>query len=171
MMAHSSFAVKRSLILGMDLAYASHSVDAFAEKFYAKMLDWTWPFPPERGEWNKDRYFSGSSLEIVPIVAALLHLCQGDVNRCIVEGASFGRDCDTISSVVGSIAAAMQGASAICPDWIETVETGNREFFQEVEGDPNANFHAMAQRMVEVLHKERQDAEDRAGQLAQIIGA
>jgi ADP-ribosylglycohydrolase len=170
MIEHSSYVVKRSLILTMDLAYASNSVDEFAEKFYAKMLDWTWPFPPERGEWNKNRYFSGSSLEIVPVVAGLLHLCQGDVNRCIIEGASFGRDCDTISSVVGSIAAAMQGASAIRPDWIETVEAGNREFFEEIEGDPNANFFHMAQRMVDVMHKERQAMQDRATQLGQILG-
>jgi len=64
-----------------------------------------------------------------------LYLCKGDVTQSMIEAASFGRDCDTTASMAGSIAGAMQGASAIRPDWIQTVEEANRDFFQEVEGD------------------------------------
>ena len=91
MFKHSAYMVHRSLILGMDIAYASQTVDEFAEKFYATLLDWKWPQP--QGRWSKDRNASGSSLEIVPAVAGILHLCKGEVNECIIEGASFGRDC------------------------------------------------------------------------------
>jgi len=52
-------------------------VDEFAGKFYATMLDWTWP----SRNWNRKRFFSGSSLEIVPVAMAILHLCKGDVNQ------------------------------------------------------------------------------------------
>lgn len=149
----SSFVVKRALLLTMDLAYASRSVDEFAEKFYQKMLDWTWPSPPDKG-WNKDHYFSGSSLEIVPVAAAILYLCKGEVNSCIIEGASFGRDCDTIANVVGHLAGALRGASAIREDWIKQCEEANREFFEEVEGSPDANFRFTAERLVQVIEKE-----------------
>ncbi len=58
------------------------------------------------------------------LIEGLPNLCEGDVNQCIIEGASFGRDCDTISRVAGSVAGALQGARAICQDWIETCENG-----------------------------------------------
>jgi len=166
MMEYSSDIVKRAIILTMDLAHSSDTVDEFAEKFYATMLDWTWP----SRNWNKERFFSGSSLEIVPVVMALLHLCEGDVNQCIIEGASFGRDCDTISSVVGGIAGGMQGASAISKEWIDTCEKANEEFFEELAGDKKANFHSMAVRLIEVLKAEKQKAQDRVNMLGNIIG-
>lgn len=55
---------------------------------------------------------------------ALLYLCQGDVNQCLIEGASFGRDADALAGYAGSIAGTLQGASAIRQDWIDTVEKG-----------------------------------------------
>jgi ADP-ribosylglycohydrolase len=169
MFRHSSETVRRALTLTMDLAYASKNVDDFAARFYARMLDWTWPAPPERGGWNKERFFSGNSLEFMPVVPAILHLCRGDVNQSIIEGANFGRDCDTIAAVAGNIAGVLQGASAIRQDWIDTVETGNAAFFEEVEGECNANFYAMAQRMVEALKQEQRSAEERARLLASLL--
>jgi ADP-ribosylglycohydrolase len=169
MFEHSSFVVKRSLELTMDMAYASQTVDEFAEKFYATMLDWKWPLP--RDQWNKERTVSGSSLEIVPVVAALLYLCQGDVNQCIIEGAGFGRDCDTISNIVGEIAGAMQGASAIRSNWIEESEKANVAFFEELEGDPKANFHSMAERLDDALQKEQQAVQKRVEMLKGILSS
>ena len=165
MMEHSVDVVRRGLVLTMDLAVTSSSVDEFAEKFYATMLDWTWP----SRNWTKERFFSGSSLEFMPVVPALLHLCGGDVNQSIIEGANFGRDCDTIGSLAGNIAGVLHGASAIRPEWIEQVEQANVEFFEEVEGDRAANFHSMAERLVTVLGQERQAAEQRARLLGTII--
>lgn len=40
---HTSYLMRRAIDLTMDLAYASSTVDEFAEKYYAAMLDWTWP--------------------------------------------------------------------------------------------------------------------------------
>lgn len=167
MFAHSDFQMKRALELTMDLARESGTVDEFAEKFYARMLDWTWP---QRG-WKKERFFSGNSLEFVPVVPAILHLTNGDVNEGIIEGASFGRDCDTIGSIVGNIAGVLQGASAIREDWKASCEAANAAFFEDLEGDPNANFHSMAVRLVEALQKEQQAAEERAGCLRRILGS
>lgn len=106
----------------------------------------------------------------MPITAGILYLCQGDVNESIIEAASFGRDCDTTASLAGAIAGAMHGASAIRQDWVETTEKGDAEFFEELEGDPNANFYGMAQRLVEVLKRERQAAQERAELLEMLLG-
>lgn len=166
MLEHSSYIVKRSLMLTMDLVHESRDIDDFAEKFYAKMLDWKWPDL----RWSKERNFSGSSVELVPITAAVLYLTKSDVNQGIIEAAALGRDNDTTAALVANIAGVIQGASSIRQDWIETVEQGNADFFKELEGDPNANFYSMAQRLVTVLKNEAQIAQERAAFLATLVG-
>jgi ADP-ribosylglycohydrolase len=176
MLERSSYLMRRAIILTMDLAYASgeahpdvaSAVDDFALKYYAKMLDWSWPTPPGR-PWNKDHFFSGNTIELVPITMAMLYLCHGDVNQSMVEAASFGRDCDTTASMAGSIAGALHGASAIRADWIKTVERANVDFFLEVEGNPEANFRSISERLVAALRAEKQAALDRAELLGQLL--
>ena len=102
------------------------------------------------------------------IALALLYLCRGQVNHCLVEAANFGRDADSIANLVGSIAGAWQGASAVRADWITCVEAANRPFFEEVEGDPEANFHTMAVRMVEALRGELRTTKERVAMLKRI---
>jgi len=162
----SADVVRRAITLTMDLAYSSDTVDELAEKYYAGMLDWTWP----SRTWSKERFFSASSIEIVPVAMAILHMCEGDVNRSIIEGASFGRDCDTISSVAGCIAGALRGASTIRKDWIDACEKANEEFFEELEADKKADFFSMACRLVEALKAERQAAQERVKTLERILG-
>jgi hypothetical protein len=82
---------------------------------------------------------------------AILYLCS-DVNDAIVEGASFGRDCDTIGNVVGSIGGALHGAGAIRDNWIRECERANRDLFEEIHGDPNEDFDAMADRLMDALN-------------------
>jgi ADP-ribosylglycohydrolase len=170
MTQHTSYLMRRAIDLTMDLAYTSDTVDDFAEKYYARMLDWSWPIPPNQA-WNKEHYFSGNTIELVPITMAILHLCQGDVHQSMIEAASFGRDCDTTASMAGQIAGAMVGASAVRQDWVDIVEKANQDFFEEVDGDPTANFYRMAQRLVEALKNEQQAAQQRANHLVEILGS
>jgi ADP-ribosylglycohydrolase len=156
---------KRAFTLVMDLAESSPDVDAFAARYYEKMLDWTWPQPG----WKKDHFFSGSSIEIVPIVMAILKLTRGDLNQGIIEGANFGRDCDTIGAIVGNIMGALHGASALRRNWIETVEKANEEYFLELEGDSKMNFLRMAERMVVALQVERDHLQQRLITLDQVL--
>lgn len=118
---------------------------------------------------EKGALFSGSSLEIVPVTTANLYLRKGNVNECIIKGASFGRDCDTIARAVGCLAGAMHGASAIRQNWIETVEKVNEPLFEDIEGDRGANFRSMAQRLVAALRAERQAAQARVTMLEQLL--
>jgi ADP-ribosylglycohydrolase len=169
MQKHSSYLMRRAIELTMDLATSSDSVDAFAARYYEKMLDWSWPSPPGQA-WNKDHFFSGNTIELVPITMAILYLCHGDANQSMIEAASFGRDCDTTASMAGCITGAMQGASAIRQDWIETLERANEDFFEEVEGDPKANFYSMAQRLVAALRAETRSLRERVRVLERLLG-
>ncbi len=161
---------RRALDLTMELAYESENVDQFTEKFYENMLDWTWWVH----DWDKEEYhhgslFSGNSLELVPVVPAILYLCEGDVNQSIIEGASFGRDCDTIASIAGNIAGIIQGAENIRNDWIDKCEEANGEFFAEVSGDPEKNFAYTAEKMTAALKAEKERKKENIEILENII--
>ncbi len=165
MYEHSSWFMRRAYDFTMELARSSGSVDAFTERYYTAMLDWSWPQP----DWNKDHFFSGNSHEFVPVVMALLFLCRGNPDRCIIEGASFGRDCDTIASILGGIVGALHGASSIRQTWIEQCERANRPFYNEVEGSPDATLSRVAERLVTVLRNEQAHANARGAQLEQLL--
>jgi len=165
MTIHSGTHLRRASELALDLADKSagntiqERVAAFTESFYETLIDW-WSRP--RLQWDKTHFPNGTSVESVSIVMALFYLCRGQVNDCLVEAANFGRDADSIANLIGAIAGALQGAGAVRADWVAQVETANRAFFEEVEGEPDANFYSMAVRMVEALRGERRAALERA---------
>lgn len=170
MKEHSSETVYRAIDLSMGLLEESATVDEFIHRFYEERLDWRWPAV----DWDRERYhrgevFSGSSLEIVPAAMAVLHYHADDVDAAIVEGASFGRDCDTIGSIVGTLSGTLHGASAIRTDWIETVERANREFFEELSPMQDLDFETTAHHLVGAIENERAGAERRAEQLERFL--
>ena len=165
--ARSTPLLKRAIDRSYQLLDKASSVDDFAAAYYSTSLDWTWP---SRGAWNPERFFSGNSIELVPITLAILKLCGGDPELSMVEAASFGRDCDTTASLAGSICGAMQGASGIRSDWIDTVEAANAEFFEEVEGDPKMNFSSVARRMEPILQQEIVRSRERVAYLEGLVG-
>lgn len=168
MTTYASPIVSRAIDLVMNLAHKSDDINSFKQQFYEYLLDW-WSRPSLN--WNRSNYPQGTAIETVPLVMAVLYLCDGDVNQCLIEGANFGRDADAISSLSASIAGAMQGASAIQrQDWITQIETANRAFFEEVEGDVNANFASTARRMVEALRSERARTLSRLDLLDRLLG-
>jgi hypothetical protein len=71
---------------------------------------------------------------------------------------------------VGCLGGALRGAKAIRQDWIETCEQANRDLFEELEGDPQANFYATAQRLHSVLLHQKKRAGERVRQLENILG-
>ena len=114
--------------------------------------------------WDRERLHQSEL-----VTAAIFWLCDGDVNRSIIEGASFGRDCDTIAKLCGNLAGALRGASDIHQHWIEQSEQANRPFFEELEGDPDANFERMAHRLVDVVQAERDRHQNRVDALDELI--
>ena len=169
MRAHSTFDVRRLVDMAIEDAGAVPDADAFADRFHARLLDRSFPLPPGEA-WDRERSVSPTSREVLPAVVGLLLLCDGDPNAAIVEGASLGRDADTIATLLGSLTGALRGASAIRPDWIAASERANAAFFAEVEGDPAAGFLHMAERMVGAVAAERRRALERHAALTALLG-
>jgi ADP-ribosylglycohydrolase len=70
---------------------------------------------------GRDRFFcriTCDSRETIPLTLALLLLGQGDLETCVTYAANLGRDADTIATMVGSIAGALDGQEGIREDWI-----------------------------------------------------
>ena len=61
-------------------------------------------------DWNPSRTHS---IEEVPIALGFLVVCDGDYEESIFGGANYGRDCDSIAGMAGSIAGALHGVGAI----------------------------------------------------------
>jgi len=64
-------------------------------------------------------------LEVVPAAIGLFVAAKGDFRETILGGVNFGRDCDTIPGIAGSIAGALQGIDAIPDDWVRAVRDAN----------------------------------------------
>jgi ADP-ribosylglycohydrolase len=60
--------------------------------------------------------------ETVAVAAGCLLLAEGTFADSTLNAVNFGRDCDSIATVAGAIAGALQGLEAIPTDWITTVE-------------------------------------------------
>jgi ADP-ribosylglycohydrolase len=175
MTQHADYLMGRAIKLTLELASASRSLLEFTEQYYEHLADWRMAQPAHRlrpvpeGYPSRARFYSGSSLELVPVSLALLKLCSGDVEQSLVEAANFGRDCDTIASIVGSIAGALAGVAAIRGDWVETCEQANLDLFEFLENDPSANFYSMAWRLVKTIGAERQATKARLALLERLV--
>ena len=64
-------------------------------------------------------------MEVVPAAFGIFAVCKGEYTECVLEAANFGRDCDTIAGIVGSIAGALHGIEAIPSDWVAKVKAAN----------------------------------------------
>lgn len=171
MTSYASSIVYRAIDLAMGIAEESGTVDEFIQQYYDRMLDWRWPAVQwDREKYRQGRVFSASSLESLPVAVAILWLCDGDVNQSIIEGTRYGRDSDAVAGVAGGIAGALRGADEIRVDWIEDCEAANTDLFEELSGEPEANFRAMADRLVDVLKNERVRAGEREEQLGRLLG-
>ena len=160
----------RAVDLALETAETADGVDEFVERFYEHHLDWRWPGTAwDREQYHAGKIFSGSTIEILPAAVGLLDLCGEDVNRALVAAASFGRDCDTIASLVGSLSGAINGAAAIRRELVDQVETANRSLFHEGDVDVERGFRWTATRLVDVLESERTRHRERADRLDALL--
>lgn len=91
---------------GLELAKTGKSYEKFRELFYGSML---------RPSIVSD------SRETVPCALALFFLANGHAETAIIYGANFGRDADTIASMVGALSAAFGGMNSLRPLWREKI--------------------------------------------------
>ena len=164
MAAHGSFDAKRLVKIGRDLAAETGDVDAFTERFYLRHLDRSFPRPADV-VWDQERTVSPTSREVLPIVAGLFALTGGEPRAAMVAGASFGRDADTICTVLGGLSGALNGARAIPADWIAQSEAANTGFFEEIGARGPFGFRATAAAMLDALGQEGERCRNRAAML------
>jgi len=170
MLAHSTFDTHRLITIGRELAAETADIDLFTERFYLRFLDRSFPRPASV-VWDKDRTVSPTSREVLPIVCGLFELCAGQPQSCISAGASFGRDADTIATVLGGLSGALFGASAIPEEWISASEQANRAFFEEVSPGKVVSFQSTAVEMVRALQSERGRTAERLRLLNELLAS
>jgi ADP-ribosylglycohydrolase len=172
------FLVQRAIELALDLRRRTSSPAQFTEHYYEQLTDWRFPRPAARlndvpaGYPLRNRYYSGTSLELIPVAFALMDYTDGDVNEAMVEGANFGRDCDTIATFAGCLGGALAGANALRPDWVAACERDNDDLFAELTGgDPRAtSFRAMADALVAAYAAERGRLAGRVAAMGRLLG-
>ena len=116
----------------LELARQVEGYVAFRERYYAERLLPGIAMPDSR--------------ETVPVALSLFYLAEGDPERAIIYGANFGRDADTIASMVGALAGACRGASALPAHWVEKVRAESPRAHEDV-----------ARELVEVVAKRIKD--------------
>ena len=95
------------------------------------------------------------SRETVPATLALFQLAGGDPEQAIVYGASFGRDADTIGTMVGGLAGALHGASGLPRRWVE-----------KVEANPDVTYRDLVPRLASLVRERADRASRYAGAVA-----
>ena len=69
-------------------------------------------------------------------------LAEGDLQRAVLFGANFGRDADTIATMVGGLCGAYRGTAGLPAPWIE-----------KVEANPNLHYRDLAAKLSAVVQQ------------------
>jgi ADP-ribosylglycohydrolase len=109
----------------------------------------------------RERFYQGTLAHIIadaretfPVTMSLFYLAKGDANTAMQMAANFGRDADTIATMVGGLAGAFGGVASIRPEWVA-----------QVEANPAVQYHALTEQLVSVI---RAKAQRRSGDLAEL---
>ena len=121
----------------------------FREKFYKSNL----------------RDIISDSRETVPCTLALFYLSNGDPVQAIIYAANFGRDSDTLGTMVGALAGAFKGVGSLKPEWVAKAEGSFGE--KQVEGCCNCESDKkvsaqvkLANDIIEIINKRIMDQKE-----------
>lgn len=122
-----------------------------------KPYDGAAEMPKMRGQggnhWQPSREHS---IEELPIALGFLVVTGGDYDGSVFGGANYGRDNDSIAGMVGAIAGALHGASAIRSNWIEQINQANRVDLRPLALDLTALTHSLQQGQYEAARARNQ---------------
>lgn len=98
----------------------------FRQRFYETCL-FPWPQVDLAGQnpVPEGFYDTAEPRETVPAAFGLLALVGGNVRDAVLYAANFGRDADTLGSIVGGLSGAIGGASTIPAEWIDVLDGAN----------------------------------------------
>ncbi len=118
--------------LGRAMAHAMNICDQ------AKSVREAWE-PLHTQLWTPEH---AAAPEAIPQIYALFRLADGDFREGMFWAGNFGRDADTIAAIVGALAGAKQGISAIPENWVGVVRkpsavclkfTANEDIIEQAE--------------------------------------
>ena len=66
------------------------------------------------------------SIEELPVALGFLLAHEGDYRRGVLGAVNYGRDADSIATMVGAMAGGLGGLAPIPSDWVETVQRNSR---------------------------------------------
>ncbi|MCY4652033.1 MAG: ADP-ribosylglycohydrolase family protein [Dehalococcoidia bacterium] len=130
--------IKATIAAAMDLAAESDSYELFRENYYARF----------------QRTVLADSMETIPATLAILTLAEGDPERAITWGANFGRDADTIATMVGGVVGALHGASGLPSAWVA-----------KVEANADVTYRDDSQQLADVVRRRMQESKERLANL------
>ena len=131
----SAAEIKEAIARALELAAETGSYDLFRERYYAEFL----------------RSTISDSMETVPAVLAILTMAEGDPERSIIYGANFGRDADTIATMIGGVVGALHGASGLPAAWVA-----------KVEANPDVTYREHTRRLAAVVRSRIEESAERA---------
>lgn len=142
----------------VTLAKTAGGYPEFRAAFYDQMtlpwpqVDLTGDNTPQEGF-----YDTAEPRETIPASLALFFLAAGDPRAGIIGATNFGRDSDTIGSIVGGLCGAFTGIDAIPTEWVEVLDREN-----------DVTQHSIALRFTEALVEQLRHEEKRVGLLGQL---
>jgi ADP-ribosylglycohydrolase len=104
------------------------------------------------------------SIEELPVALGFLRVTDGDVRGCILGATNYGRDSDSIATMGGAIAGALQGEAGVPADWAGTVGTASRL-------DLRRTGLAMAEVAEEVFRADATAARTHEQSMSSLLGA
>ena len=122
----------------LKLADEAKTYERFREVFYERCL----------------QAVISDSRETLPAVMAIFKLSDGDPKQAILWGANFGRDADTIGTMIGGLVGALHGAAGLPPEWVA-----------KVEANPEVDYGADAKRLADVVRRRAADSRAIAGSI------
>jgi ADP-ribosylglycohydrolase len=132
----------------VELAIKCGGIDEFTSQYYEKYI----PGPNEEywmglgKDWNRPGEpfcFNADPLEVCSLGIGFFVLGKGDMKKAISGGASFGRDCDTIAGIAGSLTGALYGMSNLPKEWVAAV----------MDACPEPDIKELAKKLTVLLHK------------------
>jgi ADP-ribosylglycohydrolase len=146
---------------------ATNDLPPISAQEILRCIDATRRMAQEAGDYVtfRDRFYATSlreeqcdSRETVPVALALFELMEGDPERGILHAANFGRDADTLATMVGGLCGAFRGATGLPERWraqvVPDVQVRYRQFAAQLAALVRRRAETAAEyaRTIEALH-------------------
>lgn len=106
-----------------------------------------------------NRYHHWEALEALGVSMGIFYAAGGDPRTAIIGAANYGRDTDSIASIVGAIAGAFGGIDLLPADWVQTVS----------EANPESDIKELAKSLCEILAKRLEKERTHARYLERLL--